>query len=113
MTLGWSGHAAATEGALGWVHRLGNGVHLLAAGLWIGAIGGFGHLTMIAHRKPGRVPVVPLLAAMHAFAPFGVALVATVSITGPGSKVLQPLLLYTKTTSSSITNSGNTCWDRH
>jgi putative copper resistance protein D len=82
MTLGWSGHAAATEGALGWVHRLGNGVHLLAAGLWIGAIGWFGHLTMIAHRKPGRVPVVRLLAAMHAFAPFGVALVATVSVTG-------------------------------
>ncbi len=82
MTLGWSGHAAATEGALGWVHRLGNGVHLLAAGLWLGAIGWFGHLTIIAHRKPDGVPVVPLLAAMHAFAPFGVALVATVSVTG-------------------------------
>ncbi len=82
MTLGWSGHAAATEGALGWVHRLGNGVHLLAAGLWLGAIGWFGHLTIIAHRKPARVPVVPLLAVMHAFAPFGVALVATVSVTG-------------------------------
>ncbi len=82
LTLGWSGHAAATEGTLGWAHRLGNGVHLLAAGLWLGAIGWFVHLSVIAHRKAENVPVAPLLAAMHGFAPFGMALVATVSITG-------------------------------
>ena len=82
MTLGWSGHAAATEGMLGWVHRLGNGVHLLAAALWLGAIGWFVHLSIIAHREPERVPVAQLIAIMHGFAPFGVALVAIVSITG-------------------------------
>lgn len=82
MTLGWSGHAAATEGALGWVHRLGNGVHLLAASLWLGAIGWFVNLSIIAQREAERVPVAPLLAAMDGFAPLGVALVATVAITG-------------------------------
>lgn len=82
LTLGWSGHAAATEGALGLVHRIGNGLHLLAAGLWLGAIGWFVHLTVIAHREPGRLSALPLLTAMHRFAPLGVALVATVSITG-------------------------------
>ncbi len=82
MTLAWSGHAAATEGILGWVHRLANGVHLLAASLWLGAIGWFAHLSIIAHRDPERVPVAPSLAAMHGFAPLGVVLVAAVSITG-------------------------------
>ena len=82
LTLGWSGHAAATEGALGWLHRLGNGVHLLAAGLWIGAIGWFAHLTAVAHREPGRLSALPLLTLMHRFAPLGVALIVTVSITG-------------------------------
>lgn len=82
MTLGWSGHAAATEGALGWVHRLGNGVHLIAAGLWLGAIGWFWHLAVIAHREPARLYPLPLLTVMHRFAPLGVALVAIVSVTG-------------------------------
>jgi copper resistance protein D len=82
LTLGWSGHAAATEGALGWVHRLGNGVHLLAAGLWLGAIGWFLHLTFYAHREPEHASAIPLLTIMHRFAPFGVTLVAVVSITG-------------------------------
>lgn len=82
FTLGWNGHAAATEGALGWVHRLGNGIHLLAAGLWLGAIGWFMHLSVIAHREPDRPFALQLLSAMHRFAPLGVALVATVSITG-------------------------------
>lgn len=82
MTLGWSGHAAATEGAIGLFHRINNGVHLLAAGLWIGAIGWFLHLCVLAHREPERLPVAPLLAVIHGFAPFGVALVAIVSATG-------------------------------
>lgn len=82
ITLGWSGHAAATEGAVGIVHRIGNGVHLLAAGLWLGAIGWFVYLTVVAHRYPGRVSPVAVLTAMHRFAPLGVALVAFVSITG-------------------------------
>ncbi len=82
MTFGWSGHAAATEGAFGLVHRIGNGVHLLAAGLWLGAIGWFLHLIWHAHREPGHASARPLLTIMHRFAPFGVALVAIVSVTG-------------------------------
>jgi putative copper resistance protein D len=37
-TLAWSGHAAATEGTLGLLHRGADILHLLAAGAWIGAI---------------------------------------------------------------------------
>ncbi len=82
MTLGWSGHAAATEGGLGLFHRLNNGVHLLSAGLWLGAICWFLHLTLKAHRQPYDVPPQPLLAVMHGFAPWGIGLVATVALTG-------------------------------
>lgn len=82
MTLGWSGHAAATEGGLGLFHRLNNSVHLLAAGLWIGAIAWFLLLTAKAHRQPDLVPAHLLLRVVHRFAPLGVGLVTIVSLTG-------------------------------
>lgn len=82
LTLGWSGHAAAAEGGLGLVHRLNNGVHLLASGLWLGAIGWFLHLSIRAHREPDVVAARPLLAVIHAFLPLGVTLVAAVAVTG-------------------------------
>jgi copper resistance protein D len=81
MTLGWSGHAAASEGMFGLVHRLNNGVHLIAAGLWLGAIGWFLYLVRAAHRRDD-VPPQALLAVMHGFAPLGVALVGIVALTG-------------------------------
>lgn len=82
LTLGWSGHAAATEGNLGLFHRLNNGVHLLAAGMWLGAISWFLYLTAAAHRRPDDGQDRDLLGAMHRFAPTGVALVGVVAISG-------------------------------
>jgi len=37
-TLAWSGHGAMQEGAGGWLHLASDIAHLLAAGLWIGAL---------------------------------------------------------------------------
>ena len=82
ITFAWNGHAAATEGALGTVHRLNDAAHLLAAGLWIGAIGWFLHLTRVARRQPHIFAPVSLLADMHRFAPLGSLLVCVVGITG-------------------------------
>ena len=82
VTLGWSGHAAATDGSLGLFQRLSDGAHLLASGLWLGAIGWFLHLAISAHREPGRIPAKPLVAVMHAFFPLGVTLVTVVAVTG-------------------------------
>ena len=82
LTLAWSGHAAATEGTLGLLHRLNDGLHLLAAGLWIGAIGWFLHLVIAAHRNPDEIAPEPVLDAMHRFAPLGIALVTAVTATG-------------------------------
>jgi len=37
-TNAWTGHAGATEGGLGALHRLADIVHLLAAAMWLGAL---------------------------------------------------------------------------
>lgn len=37
-TLAWTGHGAADEGALGWLHLGADITHLLATGIWIGAL---------------------------------------------------------------------------
>lgn len=81
-TLAWSGHAAATEGVLGLVHRLNDAVHLLAAGLWLGAIGWFSGLVLAAHRQDQGIASDALITDMHRFAPLGAFLVLAVSITG-------------------------------
>lgn len=79
-TLPWSGHAAAGEGMAGNLHRANDAVHLLASGLWFGAIGWFTWLAASPHRNSALA--LPLLRAMHRFAPLGVALVVMVTLTG-------------------------------
>lgn len=81
-TLAWSGHAAASEGVAGILHRFADAAHLMAAALWIGAILWFLNLTVIAHRPAGRGLAGPLLVAMHRFAALGLLLVAVVVVTG-------------------------------
>lgn len=82
VTLGWSGHAAATEGGLGLFHRLNNGIHLVSAGLWLGAIGWFLVLTFRCYKDPDEAKAHAVRMAMHAFAPMGISLVALVAVTG-------------------------------
>lgn len=82
LTLAWNGHAAVSEGWLGLVHRLNDWAHLMAAGIWMGAIGWFTLLILVAHREPARMPPAPLLRLMHRFRPVGVALVGVVALTG-------------------------------
>ncbi|MBB3861602.1 putative copper resistance protein D [Novosphingobium hassiacum] len=41
VTAVWTGHAGASEGAWGTIHRLADAVHLLAAATWLGALAGF------------------------------------------------------------------------
>jgi putative copper resistance protein D len=82
ITLPWSGHAAAGEGGAGLVHRLNDALHVIAAGLWVGAIGWFSLLTAKAHRNRSEVAALTLLDAMHGFAPLGIGLVFVVALTG-------------------------------
>jgi putative copper resistance protein D len=80
-TLAWSGHAAATDGTIGSLHRASDIVHLLAVGLWFGAVAGFLFDALATRRTEIGAPA-NLLLAMQRFAPWGVTLVATVTITG-------------------------------
>lgn len=80
VTLAWSGHAAVGEGMLGLAHRINDAVHLLAAGLWLGAIGWLAALAFCPSHTDESAHL--LLAAMRRFAPLGVLLVGIVTLTG-------------------------------
>lgn len=66
-TLAWSGHAAATDGSLGWLHLVSTILHLWGAGLWLGAIAAFLLLAGRATREPGlRTLLAGALTRFHA-----------------------------------------------
>src|SRR3546814_5892977 len=52
--LAWTGHGAADEGLLGWVHLGADITHLLAAGIWVGA---FAALCLLIFRPADRMAV--------------------------------------------------------
>lgn len=53
-TLAWTGHGAADEGLLGWVHLGADITHLLAAGIWVGALAA---LCLLIFRPADRMAV--------------------------------------------------------
>jgi copper resistance protein D len=82
-TLAWSGHAAATEGTLGLVHRGADILHLLAAGAWLGAIVALGWRMVRAGRRGASSD--ELRSAHRALADFSVAgtvIVGLIVVTG-------------------------------
>lgn len=79
-SLAWMGHAAASEGALGWAHLASDTLHVLAAAVWIGALGGFLGL-LLAGPKTAEARV-DLHLALAGFAGIGSAMVAVLVLTG-------------------------------
>jgi putative copper resistance protein D len=79
-SLAWMGHGAATEGALGAIHLASDVVHVLAAGVWIGALACF--LLLLADRSPGAAQRMALHAALRRFSGAGSAAVALLVLTG-------------------------------
>ncbi len=79
-TLLWSGHAAATEGALGVAHRISDIAHMIAAAIWIGGIAVFGLL--FARPAQGEVYVTLATRLLADFARVGTAAVAIILLTG-------------------------------
>ena len=83
-TLAWTGHGAADEGPRGLVHLAADIVHLLAAGVWVGALAGL--LLLILHTgnvgtcRKDRVTVVHR--ALAGFAAVGTASVGLIVLTG-------------------------------
>lgn len=79
-TLLWSGHAAATEGALGIIHRVSDIAHMIAAAIWIGGIAAFG--LVLARPAQGEVYVTLANRLLADFARVGTAAVAIILLTG-------------------------------
>lgn len=79
-TLAWSGHAAATEGAAGLVHRAADIVHLLAAGAWIGALAALVALLFVPEDRDEDIATAEQ--ALAAFAGAGSVIVALIVVSG-------------------------------
>jgi len=81
-TFAWTGHGAAEKGAAGMVHAAADVLHLLAAGVWLGAVAAFA-LLLAEHRRAGDGAGLPALhAALAGFSGVGSAVVAVILATG-------------------------------
>lgn len=76
----WSGHAAASEGAAGWLHIASDAVHALAGAAWIGALVMF--VPMIRQAVAGSAAAEAACRALERFSSLGVGLVAVLVLTG-------------------------------
>jgi putative copper resistance protein D len=81
-TLVWSGHAGATEGVAGTIHRISDILHLIAAAVWIGAIGAF--LLLISPQRirawPGALRTA--VRSLDRFSLMGTSCVFVIAATG-------------------------------
>lgn len=77
VSLSWNGHGAMNDNALGWLHLIGNALHLLAGLGWIGAIAAFLRAAMLSQESSRDLAV-----RLEWFAGVGTALVAVLLATG-------------------------------
>lgn len=80
-SLALTGHAAADGGPGGWVHRLADGAHLIAAGVWLGALP---PLLLSLRLTASGEPVAAALAVnrLVGFHAVGLGAVLTLALTG-------------------------------
>ena len=81
-TLAWSGHGAMDQGVLGWVHLVADIAHLLAAGIWTGALVGLMLLVFRTSVQVDRNHLVLSHRVLEGFAAVGTAVVAVILISG-------------------------------
>ena len=86
-TVAWAGHGAMDDGGRGDFHLAIDVVHLLAAGMWVGALVGFVRLASATWAiAPQRVRM--LSRAASGFAAVGTGIVLTLAVTGVINYVL-------------------------
>lgn len=81
-TLAWTGHGAMDEGVVGWLHLGADIAHLVAAGVWIGALLG---LSMLMMRRASRIDASHLALshrALEGFSTTGTVMVAVIVASG-------------------------------
>ena len=78
----WTGHGIFNEGVAGVVHTTADVLHLLAAGVWLGALVGLSILIFKSFRDRTVTNGVSTLYALERFSSIGVAVVGTLVLTG-------------------------------
>ena len=80
-TLVWAGHAGASEGLIGAIHRLSDTLHMIAAAVWLGAIGAF---LILLWPRDGIALAQPALVvrSLDRFARVGTVCVLVIAATG-------------------------------
>lgn len=80
-TLVWAGHAGASEGLNGAIHRVSDTLHMIAAAVWLGAIGAF---LILLRPRNGIVSAQPALVvrSLDRFARIGTVCVLVIAVTG-------------------------------
>ena len=81
-TLVWTGHAGATEGVWGTVHRLSDILHMLAASIWVGGIASFGWLLFRPAVQANRADLAITCRALKQFSRVGTLVVGLIVLTG-------------------------------
>jgi putative copper resistance protein D len=79
-SLAWAGHGMMDEGAIGWLHLGSDVLHLLASGMWIGAL--LGLVLLVARPAADEAHLLRTHDALRTFAPIGTAVVGTLIVTG-------------------------------
>ncbi|NHH78155.1 hypothetical protein [Burkholderia gladioli] len=77
-SLAWGGHAVVDDGRRGVLHLMADLVHLAAAAIWLGALGGFA----IQLAAGGVTHIETLVRTLAQFATVGSAAVAALIATG-------------------------------
>ncbi len=81
-TLVWTGHAGATEGVPGTIHRLSDIVHMLAASIWVGGIASFAWLLFRPAGKTSPTELAITHRALEQFSRVGTFVVGLIVLTG-------------------------------
>jgi len=77
-----TGHAGSDAGRFGFLHRTADGIHLIAAGVWIGALVVLARLVVAAARGASSDEIAGLHHALAQFSGTGTAVVIALSVTG-------------------------------
>ena len=81
-SLAWTGHGASGDGIVGTVHVIADVVHLLAMGLWLGALAGFISLLFGRVSAQSSNQLAITARALHRFAITGSISVAVILLSG-------------------------------
>jgi copper resistance protein D len=81
-SLAWIGHAVGTPGATGHVHVVGDALHLLAAGAWVGGLLPLGIVLTTTDQDDDGASALAAYAITRRFSTMGMASVGTLVVTG-------------------------------